>query len=93
MDPNSIFWLLYAFYLISFFWDFYLTWRQYRVYCKNKNRPDNVKDIISEDDFQKARNYKLEKMHFGFFTMAYGKIEMTVCIKNYLKWEILIKCE
>lgn len=87
MSPNEIFWLLYAFYLGSFLWDFYLTWRQYKVYRDNKVRPEKVKEIISEEDYEKSRNYKLDKMHFGFLQMAFGKVETTVKNEeNYLKF-------
>lgn len=82
MDPTAIFWVLYSFYLTSFLWNFYLTLRQYIVYRKNETRPTEVNEIISDEDFKKARNYNLDKMHFGFYEIAFGKIITTVNLNN-----------
>lgn len=70
MGPTTIFWLLYCFYLVQTLWDLYLSWRQYQLYRRTTVRPANVAEIISEEDFSKARAYKLDKFHFGFFTSA-----------------------
>ena len=86
MDPTAIFWLVYSFYLSSFLWNFYLTLRQYNVYRKAETRPAEVSEIISEEDFKKAQNYNLDKMHFGFYEIAFGKVLTTVSfvsLKNY----------
>ncbi|KAF7630843.1 CAAX prenyl protease [Meloidogyne graminicola] len=87
MDPTAIFWVLYSFYLTSFLWNFYLTLRQYIVYRKNETRPTEVNEIISDEDFKKARNYNLDKMHFGFYEIAFGKIITTIILFcNLIPW-------
>jgi len=82
MDPTAIFWFIYSFYLATFIWNFYLTLRQYNVYRKTETRPEKVSGIISNEDFVKARNYNLDKMHFGFYEIAFGKSLSTVSFFN-----------
>uniref|UniRef100_A0A1I8B933 CAAX prenyl protease n=1 Tax=Meloidogyne hapla TaxID=6305 RepID=A0A1I8B933_MELHA len=78
MDPTSIFWFIYSLYLASFLWNFYLTLRQYFFYRKSETRPEEVSEIISKEDFVKARDYNLDKMHFGFYEIAFGKTLATI---------------
>uniref|UniRef100_A0A915LJ60 CAAX prenyl protease n=2 Tax=Meloidogyne TaxID=189290 RepID=A0A915LJ60_MELJA len=87
MDPTAIFWFIYSFYLATFIWNFYLTLRQYNVYRKTETRPEKVSGIISNEDFVKARNYNLDKMHFGFYEIAFGKTLSTVILFcNLIPW-------
>uniref|UniRef100_A0A914L1B1 CAAX prenyl protease n=1 Tax=Meloidogyne incognita TaxID=6306 RepID=A0A914L1B1_MELIC len=87
MDPTAIFWFIYSFYLATFIWNFYLTLRQYNVYRKTETRPKKVSGIISNEDFVKARNYNLDKMHFGFYEIAFGKTLSTIILFcNLIPW-------
>lgn len=78
MEPNTIFWSLLSFYWLVFIWDLYLSYRQYRVHLTNKKRPNHVAEIISEEDYAKARAYKLDRHCFNFFESIFSKTEMTV---------------
>ncbi|KAL7077499.1 hypothetical protein ACQ4LE_003368 [Meloidogyne hapla] len=87
MDPTSIFWFIYSLYLASFLWNFYLTLRQYFFYRKSETRPEEVSEIISKEDFVKARDYNLDKMHFGFYEIAFGKTLATIILFcNLIPW-------
>lgn len=80
MDPLIIFWLLFGFYLSSTAWDLYLTLRQYRLYKTTERRPDNVLEIISEEEFTKARDYKLDKMSFGLIVSVFTTLITSVVL-------------
>uniref|UniRef100_A0A183BK91 Ste24 endopeptidase n=1 Tax=Globodera pallida TaxID=36090 RepID=A0A183BK91_GLOPA len=82
MEPDTIFWSLYAFYLCSSAWDVYLSVRQFALYRRTTARPASVEAIISESDFDKARAYQLDKMHFAFITDAF----------NFVLYSIVFLC-
>uniref|UniRef100_A0A914IBR0 Ste24 endopeptidase n=1 Tax=Globodera rostochiensis TaxID=31243 RepID=A0A914IBR0_GLORO len=82
MEPDTIFWSLYAFYLFSSAWDVYLSVRQYALYRRTTARPASVEAIISESDFDKARAYQLDKMQFAFITDAF----------NFVLYSIVFLC-
>ncbi|CAK5008195.1 unnamed protein product [Meloidogyne enterolobii] len=69
MDPTAIFWFIYSFYSATFIWNFYLTLRQYNVYRKTETRPEEVYEIISEEDFGYHRNYYLDKLTFDSYKL------------------------
>lgn len=79
-----MFWLILAVAWAIFFWDFYLSIRQYRVHRDNEKRPANVTEIISEDEYRKARLYKLDKHRFNFVYSLYSQIELTVVLLLYV---------
>ncbi|VDK44042.1 unnamed protein product [Anisakis simplex] len=61
-------------------WDFYLSIRQYRVHRDTATRPENVKAIISEEDYAKARLYAIDKHHFNFVRSIYGLLQLTALV-------------
>ncbi|KAI9308286.1 peptidase family M48-domain-containing protein [Cunninghamella echinulata] len=48
-----------------FLFEQYLNYRQYKRYLL-PNRPKDLADIVSEEDFKKAQKYNLDKSRFGF---------------------------
>ncbi|KAI6182212.1 CAAX prenyl protease 1-like protein [Aphelenchoides bicaudatus] len=78
--PAEIFYCIYAFNLLSFIWEFWLGYRQYRVHYENEKRPSHVTEIISEEDYNKARLYKLDKHRFSFFKSIFGQIETSLIL-------------
>lgn len=47
-----------------------------------RNRPAEIADIVSEEDFKKAQFYNLDKSRFGFVEGLYKQIE-TVLMLHY----------
>ncbi|CAD5206575.1 unnamed protein product [Bursaphelenchus okinawaensis] len=80
MNPSTIFYSIYSFNLAVFFWELYLSFRQYRLFRDTEKRPDHVSEIIDEADYDKARLYKLAKLRFGFVRDTIGKIISSVVL-------------
>lgn len=45
-------------------------------------RPTELADIVSKEDFGKAQAYNLDKARFGFFESFYKQLE-TILLLNY----------
>ncbi|KAI1711110.1 peptidase family m48 domain-containing protein [Ditylenchus destructor] len=91
MSPDAIFWSLISFYWVSFVWDLYVAFRQYKVHLNCAKRPDHVSEIISEEDYDKARRYKLDKHRFGFVQAIFGCLQTSIVfVFNILPeiWEL-----
>ena len=48
------------------------------VYKNVKEVPDELKSVLDQETFDKARLYQLDKSNFGFWAGLYSYIEMTV---------------
>ncbi|CAG9766508.1 unnamed protein product [Ceutorhynchus assimilis] len=59
---NIIIFLLWADYI----WETYLSIRQYGVATKADQIPPQLKDVMKKDEYDKARNYSIAKLQFGF---------------------------
>uniref|UniRef100_A0AC35TIM8 CAAX prenyl protease n=1 Tax=Rhabditophanes sp. KR3021 TaxID=114890 RepID=A0AC35TIM8_9BILA len=77
---QALFYAIFAFQWVTFTWETYLSWRQYRVHLDTEKRPDNVKDIIEIDEYDKARLYKLDKHRFGFFSSGFAHVMNVVVL-------------
>ncbi|VDN59980.1 unnamed protein product [Dracunculus medinensis] len=62
-----MFWVILLIIWSIFLWDLYLAFRQYDLHKKTKTRPKYLEEIISEEDFHKARLYKIDKFHTIFY--------------------------
>ncbi|KAI1710395.1 CAAX prenyl protease 1 like protein [Ditylenchus destructor] len=51
---------------------------RYRVHLECAKRPDHVSEIISEEDYDKARLYSLDKHRFGFAQIVFGCLQTTL---------------
>ncbi|KAI8888519.1 hypothetical protein K501DRAFT_210173 [Backusella circina FSU 941] len=59
----------------------YLDYRQHKRYLM-KERPKELADIVTEQDFKKAQAYNLDKSRFGFFEGFYKQSE-TILMLHY----------
>ncbi|ORE11972.1 hypothetical protein BCV72DRAFT_20 [Rhizopus microsporus var. microsporus] len=59
----------------------YLNYRQHCRYLMC-HRPDELADIVTEEDFKKSQAYNLDKSRFGFIESFYKQIE-TVLMLHY----------
>ncbi|CAI5438282.1 unnamed protein product [Caenorhabditis angaria] len=78
MEAGCLFKTLLATNWILFLWDQYITWRQYKVHLENVKRPKEVEELISEEEYKKARDYKMDNHTFGFAHGIFNQILSTV---------------
>ncbi|VDK64231.1 unnamed protein product [Onchocerca ochengi] len=71
-----MFWLIILITWSIFLWDLYLSVRQYRVHRDTVKRPDEVDEIMSEEEYRKARIYRLDKHRFSFVYSIYSQLEL-----------------
>uniref|UniRef100_A0A915HHX0 Ste24 endopeptidase n=1 Tax=Romanomermis culicivorax TaxID=13658 RepID=A0A915HHX0_ROMCU len=89
LSPDTIFWCCFIFGFISFLWELYLSYRQYKKQRDTIERPDYLHDLIDEDSFHKARAYSLDKARFAFAHDIWSAFENTVILLGgliYLLW-------
>ncbi|CAD6197747.1 unnamed protein product [Caenorhabditis auriculariae] len=87
MNENCLFNALLATNWALFLWNTYISRRQYAVHLKNEKRPDEVKDLIGEEDYTKARDYKLDHHSFDFAHDIFMQILSTVqLVGGYYPW-------
>ncbi|KJH46697.1 peptidase, M48 family [Dictyocaulus viviparus] len=87
MKHSSLFNLLLGSRWLLFAWDYYLQYRQYRVHFLNEKRPQHVEALITEEDYKKARKYKLDKHLFCFAYSLFDQVWTTVIfVSGWLPW-------
>ncbi|KAI6179391.1 CAAX prenyl protease 1-like protein [Aphelenchoides besseyi] len=79
-SPLQVFYSLWLFSTASFVWGLYVHFRQYRLHRDTEKRPDSVAEIISVEDYEKARLYSLAKHRFGFVKDLVGQVEQTLIL-------------
>jgi STE24 endopeptidase len=75
MNEKFIFYGSIGFMTVQFLWESYLSYRQHKVYKKNKEVPKEVRAIIDEETFKKSREYGLDRSWFG---MVAGLIKQCI---------------
>ncbi|VDD94938.1 unnamed protein product [Enterobius vermicularis] len=77
-------WVILTISWTAFIWDFYLNYRQYRIQKNTIARPHAAKDIISEEDYAKARSYAVDKHDFNLIYSMYSQVGETVILVSEL---------
>jgi STE24 endopeptidase len=65
INPEYIFWGVLGFMWLEFIWEGYLGRRQRKIYATHTTVPGELKGILDEETFNKARLYALDKSFFG----------------------------
>ncbi|CAJ0593532.1 unnamed protein product [Cylicocyclus nassatus] len=87
MEASSLFALLLGTNWILFLWNYYLQYRQYDVHRRNDKRPKHVDALITEEEYAKARDYKLDKHHFSFAHDLFSQVWTTfILVSGWLPW-------
>jgi len=90
LEPEHIFWGVLGFSWIEFIWESYLSHRQRNIYKKHTSIPEELKEILDNDTFTKARLYALDKSNFGavqgIFSQLLSTALMLVFAFKYL-WD------
>ncbi|KAM7538433.1 hypothetical protein Aperf_G00000068980 [Anoplocephala perfoliata] len=66
-------WLLFA-------WETYLNLRQISVAKRTSKRPEEIKKLMNDEDFDKARRYSIDKMYFEVVSSFYNIISMSLIL-------------
>ena len=72
---NYMHWSL-GFVTAEFCWDLFLILRQRRTVKENRTPNDDVKKLMDEETYKKARLYSLEKINFGIIKDFYHELEL-----------------
>ena len=90
LEPEHIFWGVLGFSWVEFIWESYLSHRQRNIYKKHTSIPEELKEILDNDTFTKARLYALDKSNFGavqgIFSQLLSTALMLVFAFKYL-WD------
>ncbi|KAL5010607.1 hypothetical protein ScPMuIL_012912 [Solemya velum] len=79
-SEETIFYSVLAFLWIVYIWESYLSSRQ-RHLCKTVTKvPEEVKEILDPESFEKARLYQLDKSNFGFWNGLFSQLETTIIL-------------
>ncbi|XP_023328408.1 CAAX prenyl protease 1 homolog isoform X2 [Eurytemora carolleeae] len=65
VNLEYIFWGVLGFMWLEFIWEGYLGRRQRKIYMSHTTVPDELKGILDDETFNKARLYALDKSFFG----------------------------
>ncbi|GFO46398.1 Zinc metallopeptidase, ste24 homolog [Plakobranchus ocellatus] len=80
IDESSIFYAVLAFAWITFFWESYLSLRQRRKAQSSKVVPEDLKHVMEQETFDKARSYHLDKSTYGLCLSVYSQLEATLIL-------------
>ena len=58
--------------------------KQKRLYKGTKSVPEELRHVLDQETFEKARLYQLDKSNFGFWSGVYSQTEMTVSYKHVI---------
>ncbi|KRY38930.1 CAAX prenyl protease 1 -like protein, partial [Trichinella spiralis] len=78
--PEILFYAFFTVHWIIYLWDLYLSIRQYRTQRNCTETPEGLGEILNDEQFQKARLYKLDKARFSFLTSTVDQLAITVIL-------------
>lgn len=82
--------LILIFSWVEYSWELYLSLRQLKIYQTNNNIPDDLKESLNEESFEKARLYGIDKSRFKIVKEFYSIAFTSVILYNhwiYLAWQ------
>ncbi|XP_041980166.1 CAAX prenyl protease 1 homolog [Aricia agestis] len=83
-DENMLLMLILVFSWLEYIWELYLSIRQLNIYKTNNTIPDDLKEMLNEESFKKARLYGIDKSQFKIVKEFYS-ISLTSIIL-YNRW-------
>ncbi|CAH0399857.1 unnamed protein product [Chilo suppressalis] len=84
LNEDSIVYLILLFSWAEYLWEQYLSLRQLKIYKTNNTIPDDLKDMLNEESFKKARLYGIDKSQFKIAKELYSIVLTTIILYN--KW-------
>ncbi|XP_059057373.1 CAAX prenyl protease 1 homolog [Achroia grisella] len=73
----------------EYLWEQYLTLRQLKIYQTNNDIPNDLKEMLNEESFKKARLYGIDRSKFKIVKEFYSIILTTIILYNrwiYVAW-------
>ncbi|XP_046403597.1 CAAX prenyl protease 1 homolog [Ischnura elegans] len=80
VDEKSLLYAILGFLWLNFIWELYLSIRQHAVYRDAKEVPAELKGMLKEETFSKARLYSLDKSSFSIYKETLQMIISTAFI-------------
>ncbi|CAG9787701.1 unnamed protein product [Diatraea saccharalis] len=84
IDEDCIVFLILLFSWVEYLWEQYLSLRQLKIYKTNNTIPEDLKDMLNEESFKKARLYGIDKSQFKIAKELYSIVLTTIILYN--KW-------
>ncbi|KAL3276671.1 hypothetical protein HHI36_012041 [Cryptolaemus montrouzieri] len=84
IDALLLKYIILSFLWIEYLWELYLSVRQHKKVLKAQQVPKELKNVMNEETFQKARLYTLAKSQFGFVKDTFSIIISTIVIYGEL---------
>uniref|UniRef100_A0A1B6BYZ3 CAAX prenyl protease n=2 Tax=Clastoptera arizonana TaxID=38151 RepID=A0A1B6BYZ3_9HEMI len=78
ITENQLFYGILSFMWLEFLWELNLLLRQHSVYKKSVKVPEELKDILPADTYEKARIYGLDKSSFSIVQGLFSIVSLTL---------------
>ncbi|CAK1555156.1 unnamed protein product [Leptosia nina] len=85
--------LILVFVWAEYLWELYLSLRQLKIYKTNNTIPQDLKQMLNENSFKKARIYGIDKSRFRIFKELFNIILTTVILYNQWVYTVWSKSE
>lgn len=89
IDEDTIVFLILLFSWVEYLWELYLSLRQLNIYKTNNTIPDDLKEMLNEESFKKARLYGIDKSQFKIVKDFYNTVLTSLILYNryfYVAW-------
>ncbi|XP_068633911.1 CAAX prenyl protease 1 homolog [Battus philenor] len=89
LNESIIVWLIFLFSLSEYLWELYLSLRQLKIYKTNNTISDELKAMLTEESFKKARLYGIDRTKFKIVKEFYSVVITSVILFNgwiYVAW-------
>ncbi|XP_026748913.2 CAAX prenyl protease 1 homolog [Galleria mellonella] len=89
IDEGIIIFLILLFSWGEYLWELYLSLRQLKIYQTNNTIPNDLKEMLNEESFKKARLYGIDKSRFKIVKEFYSIALTTIILYNrwiYVAW-------
>lgn len=84
IDEDILVFLILVFSWGEYLWELYLSLRQLKIYKTNNTIPDDVKEMLNEESFKKARIYGIDKTQFKIIKEFYSIVLTSIIL--YKRW-------
>ncbi|CAF3437815.1 unnamed protein product [Rotaria sp. Silwood1] len=80
IEPKILFYGLLSFTWIVSIWEHYLSYRQYCNYKRHQTVPNELADVMTSEELNKARSYAIDKMRYNEIHSLFNEIETTILL-------------
>ncbi|XP_063381980.1 CAAX prenyl protease 1 homolog [Cydia fagiglandana] len=84
LNEECIVYLILLFSWAEYLWELYLSLRQLKIYKTNNTIPEDLKEMLNEESFKKARLYGIDKSQFKIVKEFYSIVLTSVIL--YRRW-------